>query len=342
VPTDKLIVIATHIPLVSFIDMNSTKHQTDNANELYALLEGRQALSISGHTHTLENLRPGEHYEGWQETVGVGPLPFPHVVAGAASGSWWGGDLDADGIPMAFGREGVPGGYAIFDFDDATYRNTYDVTPLDDDQNMGLSINSPHFRQWAEKLREWHESNDDDYEGNDETPPVNINDLGDPNLVVADDLAETWLVANVWNGSKDTQVTVQIDDSEPLTATRTQEGEGEGILEGLEYADPFAMTRQLQVARHAFRSTSGDPRAQGYERFRGSKFGVADPRPEDEGTDQSAHLWRLPLPEDLEEGAHTATVRTTDPSGGEHIQTLAFEVRAERPPEFFRTELFEE
>lgn len=243
---------------------------------------------------------------------------------------------------MAFAREGVPGGYAIFDFAGNTFTNTYDTTPLGDDVTMGLSLNTPHFRAWADELRTWSEENDAGYDGNDETPPVNINDLGDPNLVVSEDLEESWLVANVWNGSMDTAVTVTIDDRAPVTATRTQQGQGEGINEGLDYADPFAMTRQLQVARHAFDSTSGDPRAQGYERFRGSRFGPSDPRPEDEGTDQSVHLWTMPLPTDLESGAHTATVHSTDPSGGEQVQLLSFEVVDERPPSFFRTEVFEE
>ena len=31
-------------------------------------------------------------------------------------------------------------------------------------------------------------------------------------------------------------------------------GEGEDVREGAEYADPFAIVRQLSVARYAFRS----------------------------------------------------------------------------------------
>lgn len=335
VPQDKLVVVATHIPLVSYIDMNATKHQTDDANELYALLADRQALSVSGHTHTVESMTTGTSFAGWQEAVGVDQLPFPHVVSGAASGSWWGGDLDADGIPMSFARNGTPGGYAIFSFNDNQFTSSYDLTTLDDDQTIGLSLNSPRFRQWAEELREWEGDTDD-------TPPVNINDLGDPNVVAADQLAETWMVANVYNGSKDTQVTAVIDDGEPLALEHTQPGQGEGINEGLEFADPFAMTRQLQVARHAFRSTSGDERTQGYERFRGRQFGPSDPRPEDEGTDQSPHIWRLQLPADLEQGAHTATVSTVDPIGGEHTQVVSFEVVDELPQQYFRTEVFED
>lgn len=334
VPTDTLVVIATHIPMVSYIDQNSPKHQTDDVVELYALLEGRPALSLSGHTHTLENMSTGTSYGGWADAVGVEQLPFPHVVAGAASGSWWGGDLDADGIPMAFARNGTPGGHAILSFDGNQFTSSYDLTALDDSHTMGIALNSPRFRAWAEALRE--------FDSDDGTPPVNINDLGDPDVVTVDDMAGTWLTANVYNGTADTQVSISIDGGDPVAMTHTQPGQGENIIESLEYADPFAMTRQLQVARHAFRSTSGDDRAQGYERFRGAQFGPADPRPEDEGTDQSPHLWRIGLPDGLPVGVHTGEVRSVDPQGGTHTQTFTFEVVDELPPWYFRTEAFAE
>ena len=337
VPEDKLVVVATHIPLVSFIGQNNARSLTDDANELYALLADHEALSLSAHTHTLENLAAGESYAGWQRNVGVDEIPFRHVVAGAVAGQWWGGDLDADGIPMAFAREGVPGGYLVFDFEEDGYSSEFFATAFGDDQQMAVSLNSPYFREWAEALRTYNAEGDPN-----EPPPVNINDLGDPNLVTDEDLAEsTWLVANVWNGSAETQVTARINDGEPLMLERTQDGEGEGIREGLPYGDPFALERQLMVARHALRSTSGEERAQGYERFRTANRGPTDPRPEYAGTDQSVHIWRLPLPADLPEGAHTATVTATEPDGRTYEEVLGFEIRDDRPPQYFRTEVFD-
>lgn len=331
VPKHKLVVIATHIPLVSYIDQGSPKHQTDDVRELYELLEGRPALSLSGHTHTVANMSAGTSYGGWAGAVGVGELPFPHIVAGAASGSWWGGDLDSDGIPMSFARNGTAGGYAVLSFDGTEFTSSYDVTTLDDGQTMGLGLNSPRFRAWAQALRE--------FDG-DGAPPVNINDLGDPNVVAAGDLGETWLTANVYNGTADTKVSVSIDGGKPMAMTHTQPGKGEGIRAGMEYADPFALQRQLQVARHAFRSTSGSERSQGYERFRGSQFGPADPRPEGDMTVQSPHIWRFALPDALPVGVHTAEVRSVDPRDGVRTQTFTFEVVDELPPWNFRREAF--
>lgn len=116
------------------------------------------------------------------------------------------------------------------------------------------------------------------------------------------------------------------------------------MREGAEFGDPFALMRQLQVGRYSLESTSGNERAQGWEVFRGSKFGPGPAQPVDTWlwANQSSHLWRLPLPANLEEGPHSATVVATDPYGRRYEETLLFEVVAERPPMFFRTEVFAE
>jgi hypothetical protein len=346
VPEDKLIVIATHIPLVGYIDMESTKHQTDDVTELYALLEGRPALSVSGHAQTIENLQTGDSYAGWQDAVGVQTLPFPHTVVGAASGSWWTGDLDTDGIPEALQREGAPAGYLNLELDGNTYEDTYRATGLPEDDQMSLSISSPFFRDWYATMAAWQADREAQEEPDFRTPPpVNINDLGDTNLLTKADLADSsYLMANVWNGATDTQVTVQIDDHEPAAATRTQEARGEGAREGAEFADPYAIKRQLQVARYSLESTSGDDRAQGWEAFRGDKFGPGPAQPLGSWlwADQSHHLWKLPLPAALPVGPHTATVRVSDADGRQFEEILNFEVVKERPPHFFRTEVFED
>jgi hypothetical protein len=124
VPQDRLIVLMHHIPMVSFTDSETGRHQTDNANAIYALLEGRKALSLSGHTHTFEYLAAGESYEGWRRHVDVGPLPFDHIVGGAPSGNWFFGDLGFDGTPLSFARCGTPPGFMMLEFDGTDYRTS--------------------------------------------------------------------------------------------------------------------------------------------------------------------------------------------------------------------------
>ncbi|MFP4042310.1 MAG: metallophosphoesterase N-terminal domain-containing protein, partial [Bacteroidales bacterium] len=124
-PKEKLIVLNSHIPFVSSVDGRNGQHQTDELFRIYQILEGRDALSFSGHTHTVENHSPGQLFEGWTETLGIGPLPFRHIIAGATSGSWYQGDFNIFGVPMALQRMGAPMGYFHVDFNGSEYRERY-------------------------------------------------------------------------------------------------------------------------------------------------------------------------------------------------------------------------
>lgn len=337
VPRDRLIVLAHHIPLVSFVDSGSPIHQTDNLPEIHALLAGRPALSLSGHTHTTENLAPGEHYQGWTDAVGAGPLPFRHIVAGAACGAWYQGDLGLDGTPMALQRQGAPKGFLTLDLDGADYRETYIGANVDRRRQMWVSLSTPGFRQWYTDLVAWK---GEDAKTRDPIPPVNINDLPDTKILTPEDLRDgTFLVANVWLGSRETRVTAQLGDQR-LTLERTQEGRGEAARVGVDFSDPFAAVKQLQVGRFALQSRSGEARNQGFELFRGSSNGPAAPQPTAVLADRSMHLWRIRLPASLPEGMHVVTVTSVDRHGRESMERLGFEVRSERPPAHWRRELW--
>ncbi|KPP81152.1 MAG: hypothetical protein HLUCCA04_09180 [Oceanicaulis sp. HLUCCA04] len=338
IPQDRLIVMAHHAPFVSFVDAASPVHQTDNAPQIYALLEGREVLSLSGHTHTLENLSPGQHYEGWQEAVGVGPLPFRHIVAGAASGNWWQGDFNVDGDAQALQRMGAPKGVLMIDFAGSAYQEHYFGSRLDAGRGQWVDFNTPAFREWFDALNAWRAEPQDT---RDAVPPVSVNDLPDTRILTRQDLAEgTYLTANVWNGAAETIVEARINDGAPFALTRTQEGAGEAPRVGAMYADPFAVRRQASVGRYAVESRSGEERDQGFEAFRGSRFqGV--PQPQTSLADRNVHLWTARLPADLPEGVHRMTVTSTDRHGREYSDTVVFEVRSERPPARFRSDVWE-
>lgn len=341
VPEDKLVVLMHHIPFVSFIDSNTGRHQTDNVARIHELVRGRPALSLSGHTHTFEYLAAGEWYQGWEEMVGVTRLPFDHIVAGAPSGNWFQGDFGFDGTPMAFARGGTPPGYMIIDFDGSSFRTTFHAAHQPLERTMALSFNTPQFRSWFDTLWTWQ---DEMGRGAKELPPVTVGDLDDLKLFTADDLAEgVFLTANVWGGDRHTRVVARIDDGAPMTMTRTQEGNGEDIRSGAEFADPFAVPRQMTIGRYAWQSTDGDPRAQGFEIWQGRQFGPVPPQGMSSGhvADSSTHLWRLRLPDALPEGSHVATVEVTDRHGRTSVDRIIFEVRGERPPRFWRRELWE-
>jgi len=338
VPEDQLIVLSTHIPLVSFVTATSGTHQTDGVNRLYDLLEERDVLSLAGHTHSLENHAPGQHFEGWSESVGAGPLPFRHIIVGAASGDWFQGDFNTFGVPEAIQRLGAPPGYLRVVFDGTRYEETYRGMRMGRERGQWVGLNTPAFREWYESIAEWE---DKPAEERDSVPPRSINDLPDPHLLTPDDFARgVWLTANVWAGSDDTVVEAKLPTGETLTLKRTQDGEGEGPRVGAEWADPFATARQLSVARRAYQSRSGDERAQGIELFRGSRIGPAPPGPQGSAAARSMPLWRVKLPE-LPLGVHVIPITSTNRHGRSFTNKLTIEVREDRPPRYWRREIWE-
>lgn len=337
-PEDRLVVLNKHIPFVSFVDATSGQHQTDEVTRIYDMLEGREALSLSGHTHTVENHAPGELFEGWTEMTGTGPLPFRHIIAGAASGAWFQGDFTVDGVPEALQRLGAPAGYLHMEFDGTDYTERYPGVRLSEERGQWIGVNTPGFRTWFETIMDWYERDPDE---RDDVPPRSINDLPDPQLLTPEDFESgVWLTANVWAGSADTEVEAELPGGEQITLERTQEGDGEAARHGAEWADPFAAARQLSVARYAYESRSGNERAQGFEVFSGAQFGPAPPQPQTSIADRNMHLWRAELPE-LPTGVHPITVTSTDRNGHTYSDTITIEVRDERPPRYWRDELWE-
>ena len=64
VPKDKVIVLAGHSPLLEFFYSDS--HTVKQLEEIYGILEGREVVSLGGHTHMSENLRQGDLMAGWR------------------------------------------------------------------------------------------------------------------------------------------------------------------------------------------------------------------------------------------------------------------------------------
>lgn len=335
---NKLIVFNTHIPFVSFVDAGSGQHQTDELYKIHQLVEGRKALAFSGHTHTTENHAPGQSFDGWTENTGIGPLPFRHVIAGAASGAWYQGDFNVYGIPMALQRMGAPMGYVHIDFDGNQYQDRYIGARMGKDRGQWVSLNTPAFRNWYNTITEWLET---PLSERNEIPPYSINDLPDTKILTPDDFNDgVWLTANVWYGSSETVVQALLPNGDLISLERTQQGEGEQSLNGAEWADPFAIARQYSVARYAYQSSLGDERAQGHELFRGRTLGPAAPQPQSSIANRNMHLWRIELPE-LPIGAHIIEVMSTDRNGLRYIDKITIEVRKERPARYWKHELWE-
>ena len=331
---DRLVVFGAHIPFVGFDNRHSTQHQTDRVGELYDLVEGRPALSLTGHSHTLENFAPGDSFAGWRDSVGVNTLPFRHVVTGAVAGDWWGGDIDVYGIPLSVMGEGSPRGFIDMGVSGTDYTLDYRATGMDEETAMWLSVNTPAFRDWARTIQAWR---DMPREERDPVPPLSIQDLPDVKLLTPEDLeAGSWLTANVWMGDTTTEVRVSIDGGEPVPMTRVQQARGEDGLGSWEATDPTIAMRHFSVTRQAIESRSGAPEAQGFIQGRQDRLGPVLPQPQGSVGQDNMHVWRYRLPEDLADGMHVAEVTASRDRGESARDVIVFERRQVRPPRTFR------
>ena len=105
-PTDRLLVLAVHIPLFDAAPRRETFRHADRAR-LFALLRGfPKVLLLSGHSHTQRHVFH-DAASGWS-----GDTPLHEYNVGAACGAFWSGAKDAAGIPDATMSDGTPNGYA--------------------------------------------------------------------------------------------------------------------------------------------------------------------------------------------------------------------------------------
>jgi calcineurin-like phosphoesterase family protein len=231
VPKNKLVVIAAHIPLLDFADESSNRHQVAQVKEIYELLEGREAIALGGHTHSIENLRAGDSLQGWSDVMGVDELPFTHITAGAISGDWYSGTVLPEGYPAALQRDGGQPGVLTLDITGTQVKERFTVRGADDSHQMALGVNTPRYREWFAAHR---------------SAVGSAPEYTDPLVVSRADLADTtWLTTNFWMGSTGSTVTATLDGGEPVEAVRTQSMQGEAQKIGAEWSDPVAVQQQL-------------------------------------------------------------------------------------------------
>lgn len=193
IPEDKLIVLAMHIPLRTYLD-NEPYQNLVNRDELFKRLAGRRyTFSVSGHTHTTEH-----HYfgaaDGW-----TGPEPHHHHVLTAMSGSWWSGPMDHRGVAVADSRDGTPNGFHVLSIDGNSYSTRFIPAKEPDARQIRLTV---HSRTHDEMRRDFR-------------PGA----LMQPRLPHAAVSAAT-LLANVFDGGPRTRVTAEIGGRAPLEMTR--------------------------------------------------------------------------------------------------------------------------
>lgn len=119
VPKDKLLVIATHIPLVAEADDGNTRitgPDTVNFDKLVELIKPfRHIYGLAGHdTSNSWKVEVG-HAHGWHGQPWVA-----HTLAEARGSGWTRGPRDLRGVSDAMMADGNPNGFYLFKFDDVT------------------------------------------------------------------------------------------------------------------------------------------------------------------------------------------------------------------------------
>lgn len=229
-PEDKLIVLATHIPLLKWHDQGSDRHQVDQVQAIHDIIGDRPAVAFGGHSHTLEVMREGDSMEGWKSLYGVDELPFDHITAGAISGDWYTGRVTEAGYPTALQRDGAVPGVFTLEAHGNRYEDSFIGTGRAASEQTSLGLNTPAYRDWYDANRR-----------NVGKAPA----FETPLEVSADELGESWLTTNVWAGGTGTEVSVSIDSRPAQQAQRTQRLEGESKHVGAEFSDPAAAQEQL-------------------------------------------------------------------------------------------------
>lgn len=118
VPTDRLIVLAFHIPLKN----KEEAFRSADRKRLFDLLKNYpNTLSLSAHTHLQRNDFFGRE-DGFDREK-----PHHEFNAGTTSGDWYKGELNNAGIPVSTMRDGTPKGYAFLRISGNQYVIDYKV-----------------------------------------------------------------------------------------------------------------------------------------------------------------------------------------------------------------------
>ena len=128
------IMICTHIPLLE--DEPDSVHQI--RGQLSALMKllsrFKSSASFSGHTHLNRHWYIGSDW-GFDHASG---MPHHHFNAGTASGSWWRGQRDADGVPHAIMADGTPPGWVTATFKGSSYKTRFVSNRAGDARDMRI------------------------------------------------------------------------------------------------------------------------------------------------------------------------------------------------------------
>jgi hypothetical protein len=141
VPNERLIVIATHIPLIAEASDNNptskiTGPNTDNFDELLQLLRPFDKLyGLAGHDTSNSWKVEINHRHGW-----AGQPWIAHTLAEIRGSGWTRGPRDLRGVADAMMEDGNPNGFYLLKFDDVTLTPEFIPFPFGRDATQRMRI----------------------------------------------------------------------------------------------------------------------------------------------------------------------------------------------------------
>ncbi len=139
VPSEKLLVLAMHIPLLIGRGVEAEQRAVEDRQALFDLLVDYPHLyAMAGHTHTTQHVWIGER-DGFR-----GEQAFHHHVLTTVSGSWWSGPFDADALPISMQRDGTPRGYHRMQVDGNQLKVTFKATGRPENYQMRIMLDAAH------------------------------------------------------------------------------------------------------------------------------------------------------------------------------------------------------
>lgn len=155
VPHDRLIVIASHIPLVSeAVDESgeppATGPHTENFSQLLAILKPFEHIyGIAGHdTSNSWKVEVG-HEHGWHEQPWIA-----HTLAQVRGSGWQTGVKDARGVNDAMMQDGTPNGFYLLHFDGVELVPDFHPFPYGPDatRHLRVMLDPPLFIPGADSI----------------------------------------------------------------------------------------------------------------------------------------------------------------------------------------------
>ena len=239
VPEDRLIFLAMHSPLETYLS-DGPGVTTQDRRELFKLISGRENLyAVAGHTHTTEH-----HYFGEDDGF-KGPGKLHHHILATVSGAWWSGPFDPRGIPTTDQADGTPNGYHVLEVDGVAMSVRFKAAGKSADYQMRILYDVAHHGLRLDGMRDFRAGELHDGRFSVESVPA----------------AE--VIVNLFDGGPNSRVTFRIDGGPEQPMRRVRRPDPYMVENFIRNADTKKSWLRAAPSSHLFSADLPDDLAAG-------------------------------------------------------------------------------